>query len=153
MGAVTEPPNLDKGQQGRPADDRSRWTDQSVPPTAPPGAAYPGQQHPNPYAAHPYGAQPWGGFAIAPPDHPQTTTILVLGIIGIVACQVTAPFAWVMGRRALAEIDQSGGQVGGRSQVQVGYILGIVGSVLLGIAVLVLVVYAVLAIALVAGTS
>ena len=31
------------------------------------------------------------------------------------------------------EIDESGGKLGGRSQVQIGYVLGIVGSALLAL--------------------
>lgn len=141
---MTQPPNLDKGQP----DDGQRWTDQAVPPTAP----YSGPGQPA-YPPNPYAAQPFGGFGFAPPDHPQSTTILILGIVGIVVCQVTAPFAWVMGKRALEEIDHSGGQIGGRSQVQAGYVLGIVGSVILGIGVLLGLVYLVLIIAVFAGAS
>ena len=57
--------------------------------------------------------------------------MLILGILGLAVCQVVAPFAWIMGRRTLAEIDASGGTLGGRSNAQIGYILGIVGSVFL----------------------
>ena len=74
-----------------------------------------------------------------PPDHPQTTTILILGICGLVICQVLGPFAWSMGNKALREIDASNGQVGGRDTVKVGRILGIIGTIILGLSVLVLV--------------
>ncbi|MCH8971439.1 MAG: hypothetical protein IH918_05050, partial [Acidobacteria bacterium] len=30
------------------------------------------------------------------PEPSQATTILVLGILGLILCQVLAPFAWVM---------------------------------------------------------
>ena len=70
------------------------------------------------------------------PEHPKATTCLVLGILGIVLCQVLAPFALVMGRRTVDEIDASGGRVGGRGSAQTGYVLGIVGTVLLGLGLL-----------------
>jgi hypothetical protein len=88
---------------------------------------------PPPYGgppAGPYGQQPY----YPPPDHPQAVTVLILGILGLVLCQVLSPFAWVIGNRALREIDASGGRLGGRGQVNAGRICGIVGSVLLIVA-------------------
>lgn len=82
-------------------------------------------------------------YAPPPPDHPQATTALVLGIVGVVVCQVLGPFAFVMGRKAVREIDASGGTLGGRSNAQAGYVLGIVGMVMLGIGLLILLVEAV----------
>ena len=64
----------------------------------------------------------------------------MLGILGILVCQVLAPFAMVMGRRAVKEIDASNGTIGGRGSAQAGYILGIIGTVLLALGVLVVVV-------------
>jgi hypothetical protein len=61
--------------------------------------------------------------------------VLILGILSIAACQICGPFAWVMGRRALAEIDAQPGRYSNRGTVQAGYICGIVGSVLLGFSV------------------
>ncbi len=75
----------------------------------------------------------------APRDHPQTTTILILGILGLVLCQVLGPFAWSMGNKALREIDASEGHFGGRDTVNVGRILGIIGTIILGLFVLALV--------------
>jgi hypothetical protein len=72
-------------------------------------------------------------------DHPQTTTILILGICGLVLCQVLGPFAWVMGNRALREIDGSAGQLGGRDMVNVGRILGMVSTIILVVVVLIFV--------------
>lgn len=37
----------------------------------------------------------------------------------------------VIGKRAVAEIDASGGRLGARGQAQAGYVLGIIGTVLL----------------------
>lgn len=79
-------------------------------------------------------AEPQAPFGYAP-DHPQATTALVLGILGLVLCQVIAPFAWVMGKRAVDEIDASQGRLGGRGPAQAGYVLGIVGTALLAVGV------------------
>src|SRR3954467_7957719 len=68
-----------------------------------------------------------------PQDHPQTTTILILGILGLIGCGVLGPFAWSMGNKALREIDASNGQLGGRDTVNVGRILGIIATILLGV--------------------
>ena len=93
----------------------------------PPGQPQYGQP-PNPQV--PYGApQPTYGPIV--PDHPQATTVLILGIVSIVVCGVAAPFAWVMGNRVVREIDASGGTLGGRSNAQVGRILGIVVTALM----------------------
>ena len=107
----------------------------STPP--PPGGPYDSNQPP-------YGNQPPGGYGQAPPpggyggqqNHPRATTSLVLGILGVVCCAIAAPFAWSIGKKAVNEIDASGGRLGGRGQAQAGYILGIVGTVLLILAVL-----------------
>ncbi|MFL6135801.1 MAG: DUF4190 domain-containing protein [Nocardioidaceae bacterium] len=122
-----------------------------------------GPQHPQqqPYGQPPYG-QPGSGqppyghpgygqpsMAYAP-DHPKATTALVLGILGMVVCGVLAPFAWWIGKRTLNEIDGSHGQLGGRGTAQAGYVLGIIGTVLLllgllaGLLVMVLVIAPVL---------
>ena len=85
----------------------------------------------------PYGAPQLPAYGPVPPDHPKATTVLVLGILSVVVCGVIAPFAWVMGNQVIREIDASGGAVGGRSNANVGRILGMVVSILM-IAVLVM---------------
>jgi hypothetical protein len=69
------------------------------------------------------------------PDHPRAVVSLILGILGILLCSVVAPFALVIGRRTVKEIDASGGTLGGRGMAQAGYILGIIGTVLLALIV------------------
>jgi hypothetical protein len=71
-------------------------------------------------------------------DHPKATMALVLGILGLVLCGVLAPFAWVIGKNAVADIDASNGRLGGRGSANAGYILGIIGTILLGLSVLAL---------------
>ena len=54
-------------------------------------------------------------------------------------CGFLAPFAWRIGKRTVDEIDASQGQLGGRGSAQAGYILGLIGTVLLGLGLLFLV--------------
>ena len=89
----------------------------------PPQYPYPGQGGPGGY---PYGPQA---------EQSQATTALVLGILGLVICGVLAPFAWSIGHKSLKEIDASGGALGGRGKAQAGYIMGIIGTILLVVAV------------------
>lgn len=92
----------------------------------------------------PYPPQPPGWRPL--PKHPDATTVLVLGILGIVLCGVLAPFAWVMGNKALREIDANPGQLDGRSEANAGRILGIIGTVILVCTVLFVIGIAVIAI-------
>ncbi|MEV6319764.1 DUF4190 domain-containing protein [Nocardia sp. NPDC051787] len=98
--------------------------------------SYPPQQPP-------YGYPAYGAYG-PPPDHPQATTILILGILSLVLCQIMGPFAWVMGKRALNEIDASGGAIGGRGNVNAGYICGIIATVLLCLSLLIVLLFVVL---------
>jgi sulfite exporter TauE/SafE len=92
--------------------------------------------------AYPQGNQ--GGYG-GQVDHPQGMTILILGILGIVCCAICAPFAWVMGNRAKAEIDANPGRYKNESYVTIGRILGMVGTIL---AVIGIIGYAIFGIAL-----
>lgn len=94
------------------------------PPTPPPGQPPYGDYPPNQY-----GQPPFAGFA--QPDHQQAVLVLVLGILGLVLCQLISPVAWVMGNRVVAEIDASNGQIGGRGTANAGRICGIVGTMLI----------------------
>lgn len=69
------------------------------------------------------------------PDHPRAMTALILGILAMVLCQLAGPFAWKIGGQTMREIDASGGRMGGRGLAQAGYILGIVATILLLVAV------------------
>ncbi len=51
-----------------------------------------------------------------------------------------------MGRRTLQEIDASHGTLGGRGQANAGYIMGIIGSILLALGVLLFLFFIVIAI-------
>lgn len=68
------------------------------------------------------------------PDHPQAVTVLVLGVLGAASFGLLAPVAWVLGSRVVREIDASQGYLGGRGPAQAGRVLGIVGTLLFGLA-------------------
>ncbi len=105
-----------------------------VPPPPNAGQAPP----PNPYQPYAPGYGP-GGVPQWAPDHPQTTVILILGIIGVTVFQICAPIAWYLGNKAKAEIEASNGAIGGLSMVNLGRILGIVGTAILALSVLIVV--------------
>ncbi|MFR9771296.1 DUF4190 domain-containing protein [Nocardia sp. SC052] len=67
----------------------------------------------------------------APVEHPNATAVLFLGAASVLCCGVLGPVAWTLGRRALDQIEESGGAYGGRAQVVVGYVLGVIGTVLM----------------------
>ncbi len=96
-----------------------------VPPAGPsdrpPGSGPPGYGPPG----GGYGG--WYGAA----DHPQGTTVLVLGICSLVVCQVLGPVAWAMGNTALREIDAEPGRYGNRGTIQAGKTCGIIATVIL----------------------
>jgi hypothetical protein len=119
-------------------------------PTDPSGTPPPYGQVPPPYGQvpppyvqvpPPYGQVPPGQYAyplpVEPPATSKATTAMVLGITGLVVCPgVLSIPAWVIGHQAVREIDASQGRLGGRSQAQAGYILGIIGTVLAALGIL-----------------
>lgn len=86
--------------------------------------AMPPYSQPSPYA--------YGG----PREHPQGTTILVLGILSLVVCGPLGPVAWVMGNNALREIDANPMAYTNRGSVQAGRICGIIATCLLVVGVI-----------------
>ena len=105
-------------------------------PDQPDRPAYP--QYGDPQYGDPQYGDPQYGYPQTQhaPDHPRSTTALVLGILSVVLCQLIGPFAWQIGRRTLNEIDAAQGRLGGRGAAQAGYVLGIIGTALLGLALL-----------------
>jgi hypothetical protein len=78
-------------------------------------------------------------------DHPSGTTVLAMGIVGVVACPLLAPFAWSMGSGTLREIDRDRWSYGNRGSVAVGRALGIWGTLQLVVVALVVGLFFVLA--------
>lgn len=124
---------------------------QQQPPQQPPqgqsqyGQSQYGQQ---PYYDQPQYGQPGfpqGGYG-APllPKHPQSTTALVLGLVGLAGgfmCFLPlfcAPFAWYYGRKTVREIDAAPQSYSGRGEAMGGMVTGIIGTVILFLGLLVL---------------
>ena len=125
-------------------------------PNQPYGYAQPGYGQQQPYGQQPgYYGQPGYPPPIVyrAPDHPQAATAMILGILGLVLCQVLSPFAWSMGKKTVAEIDASQGHLGGRGQAQAGYVCGIIGTIILGLGVAFLIVYFVIIVAVFGGLA
>ena len=59
------------------------------------------------------------------------TLILVLGILGILFCQILGPFAWVMGNNDLREMNAGVMDPAGRDTTNAGRICGIIATILL----------------------
>ena len=95
--------------------------------------AYPPQppQPPRPLPPGGYPPRPWY------PEASQATLAFVLGILGILVVQVLAPFAWWIGNRERRAIAEGRRSPEGHGLATAGWVLGIVGTVLLGIGVLV----------------
>jgi len=112
-----------------------QWTAAAQPWAAGTGPSYPGQQYPGQqYSGQPYPGQPYPGSY--QPDHPSATTALVLGILGLVVFAPLAPFAWGIAAKARTEIRQSPGRYRAAGSLQAGYVLGIIGTVLLALGIL-----------------
>jgi len=83
----------------------------------------------------------YGGAPAGPPVGQQTNALavwsLVLGIMSITlgwCCVVFAlagPAAAVLGKQAQRRADESGGSMGGRGMATAGFVLGIIGTVVL----------------------
>src|SRR3954467_10119802 len=70
----------------------------------------------------------WQSYQQQPPTSGAATASLVLGICGLVVCPfVCSVLALVFGYQAREQIDESGGQLGGRSSAVAGIVLGWVG--------------------------
>jgi hypothetical protein len=61
---------------------------------------------------------------------------MVLGIIGLAACQLLAPIAWFIGSKAVNEIDASPGAYSGRGEANAGKIMGIVGTCIIAVTII-----------------
>ena len=73
----------------------------------------------------------------------RATMILVFGILGLTACGVSAPVAWVMGNTDLHEMDAGIMDPSGRDTTNIGRILGMVGSGLMVLALVLGIFYAI----------
>lgn len=78
------------------------------------------------------------------PSHPRAKTALILGLVGVAGFFVllvpvlVSPLAWYFGATARREVDRDPTRWGGRGEAQAGMVLGIIGTVLLALAILML---------------
>ncbi len=115
------------------------------PPPPPPGGQPPGpwgyQQPYQPYQ-QPYQPYPtYPGYGVVQQNSGKATAAMVIGIVSLVICWgLLSPVALALGLSARKDIDRSGGQLGGRGQATAGWILGLIGTVLLAIFVVIFVI-------------
>lgn len=64
------------------------------------------------------------------PEKSQATTVLVLGIIGILCCGPLSIVAWIMGQNEINGIDGGRRDPSQRGTANAGRILGIVGTII-----------------------
>ena len=69
-------------------------------------------------------------------EQSQAATVLVLGILSIVLCQILGPVAWKLGSDEIRAITAGRRPPDGLGLAQAGRICGIIGSCLLGLALL-----------------
>ena len=86
-------------------------------------------------------AQPYGAL----PEHPQGTTILVLGIVGLFVT-ICAPIAWYMGSKAQKEIAASGQHYSNEQNINIGKIMGMVLSILAIVGIVIAIIFIVIAV-------
>jgi hypothetical protein len=67
----------------------------------------------------------------------KATAALILGILGVLSCQVLGIAAIILGNEATAEIAASEGRLGGEQLAKVGIILGWIGVALLALVIVV----------------
>jgi len=70
------------------------------------------------------------------PEHPQSTSVLILGILGLFLFPPLSFIALVMGGKARRQIRESPGRWSDSGQLTAGWVMGIIGSTLTSLAVL-----------------
>lgn len=82
-------------------------------------------------------AYPQPAFQGPPPSSGKATAALVLGLVGIFLCPlICSILAIVFGKQAMDEIDQNPGMTG-RGSAKAGFILGIVGTSLASLGIII----------------
>lgn len=71
------------------------------------------------------------------PEQSQATTILVMGILGLICCAPLGIAAWIMGNKEVEAIDAGRRNPENRGTANAGRIIGIVATALFGIGILV----------------
>jgi hypothetical protein len=61
----------------------------------------------------------------------QAITALVLGILGVICCNILGPVAWYVGNQELKAVREGRSPMAGEILAKIGMILGIIGTVLM----------------------
>jgi hypothetical protein len=85
-----------------------------------------GDSRKEPYAEALEPSEPW-----LPPPSGDASAALMLGILGFASCGLLSPLALYYSRRALHEIEASGGSHTGEHNARIGQVMGIIGTTLL----------------------
>lgn len=148
----------DSGQQPDPSGQQQGPVPPAYPPAQPPAYPAPGA---NPYAAG-YTPPP-PGWAPQPthapftpyvlPDLPKATTALVLGIVAVaggfmcILPVLLSPVAWILGAQARKEIRAAPQHWGGEGRATAGMVLGIIGTALLVLGLVLIALFVIVAVA------
>lgn len=76
------------------------------------------------------------GYQATYPESSQAVLVFVLGILGLLMCQILAPIAWAIGNGELRGIAEGRRPPQDRGLASAGRVLGIIGTVLLGLGLL-----------------
>ena len=68
------------------------------------------------------------------------TMLLIFGILGIIMCPLFAPAAWIMGKNDLEQIRSGAMDPEGESMTNAGKILGLIGTILAVLGILLFIV-------------
>jgi hypothetical protein len=75
------------------------------------------------------------------PESSQGVLALILGILSVVALPLAGPFAWYLGRAEVRGVDAGRRDPSGRGPGLAGYVLGVIGTVMLAMGALILAVF------------
>jgi hypothetical protein len=124
-GAIQPPPPGTLPPPSFPAPPPSPGAWSAPPPPGQPPVGYPPAPGYQQAAYQPYATAP---VATNPFDS-RATTVLIMGILGLVLCQLLAPVAWIMGNSLKNDAERAGFPEPGTGKA--GRICGIIGTVLI----------------------
>jgi len=94
------------------------------------------------------------GYRTVYPEESQAVLALVLSVVGLVVCGgVLCPVGWYLAHKEIAAIDSGRRDPSKRDTAQAGKIVGIIGTVLVAVGILIIIGLVVLAIAFGAAAS
>jgi len=95
------------------------------------GSPNDGWQNPGPGAI---GANPYGGQQYS--QNSQATTALIVSIVSLLCCALASPVGLYLGKKEVAAIDQGLVDPAERGKAQAAYIIGIIGTVFMVLAII-----------------